>query len=508
MGMLKHLQGQYAQSNQYFERAERLSDQLYTISLSDELFDFMTGPSYSVYKGFVFESTFVHYYKALNYLKLAEINGSLEQGKLDDALVEIRRLGNRLTMLTNKTGGYHAKNSEDKSSFALFNILKRAFGERVDSQVLLYKDDAFAHYLSGMLYEMSGDYDSARIEYKKSANGYENGFAKQYELDDKTVNQAWYDTIRVMKIAGGYENQWRMLAEDKLTLEQSKALENITKESTELLVIQHTGLAPQKKELNMILTVDAYSRSLVLSPIYLGTRKERSDQFSWFQMLYADNDVIDIIQNYAAGDIGTVAVGLVTKRIPLGPLWNNAQRLGMISALENGVRIAVSYYPSVSNKFAKTELFIDGKLVSQLSSANSIARIALQEQLIVANSKIQLALTREISKAILAQKAFKQTKGDASILSQLGALSAVIFNAITASADTRNWMTLPAGMKFTRVPVSVGEHQLLLKTTLTSGKVIEQSTTIVNQAGRPKLWHTRTYSRQAHKKIPLATELH
>jgi len=240
----------------------------------------------------------------------------------------------------------------------------------------------------------------------------------------------------------------------------------------------------------------------------MGTQKDKSDQFHWFQMLYADNSVIDIIQNYAAGDLGTVAVGLVTKRIPLGPLWNNAQRLGMISALESGVRIAVSYYPSTRNKFVKTELFVDGYLVSQLKSANSIARIALQEQLRVANRKIQLALTREISKALLAQKAFKNTKKEDNIISQLGAFSAIIFNAITASADTRNWMTLPAGMNFTRVPVSVGEHVILLKTTLSSGQVIEQSETVTNEAGRPKLWHTRTYSRPVRKKIKITNELH
>jgi hypothetical protein len=81
-------------------------------------------------------------------------------------------------------------------------------------------------------------------------------------------------------------------------------------------------------------------------------------------------------------------------------------------------------------------------------------------------------------------------------LNLIFSLASVVLRSITASADTRNWLTLPSGVKFTRVPVSVGEHQIKLVTTLTSGKVIEQEQTIKVHNERPTLWHTRTFSRK------------
>ena len=147
----------------------------------------------------------------------------------------------------------------------------------------------------------------------------------------------------------------------------------------------------------------------------------------------------------------------------------------------------------------KSELYVDGKRNSELFQGNNISRIALQEQLNVANSQIQLALAREITKAIIAQKASdKISEHGGQYGAALGWLSESVLkgvNAATAGADTRNWTTLPGAIKFSRVTLPPGEHELVLKTTLANGKVIEQAQTVNTTKARPKMWQTRTFSR-------------
>mgnify|MGYP000461364401 CR=1 FL=1 len=330
-----------------------------------------------------------------------------------------------------------------------------------------------------------------RIEYQKSANAYENGFAENYKLGKKGPAQVWYDTARVMKVAGGYDAEIRKITKDHLTAKQKNSLKNVNGKSSELIVIQHLGFAPQKKELNMMLTADASTQSLVLTPVPTGTVKERQDQLNWFKMLYADNDLFSTMRNYASGDIEAIILADVTKRMPLGPLWGRAEELGLISALSTPSRVSVSYYPSMTKTFTKSELYVDGQLRSELHQGNSIARIALQEQLNVANSNIQLALAREITKAILAEKT-------AAAAGQWGAIASMglsVLNAATGGADIRNWTTLPGAIKFARVTLAPGEHEVVLKTTLSSGLVLEQTETVQTTKLRPKLWHTRTFSR-------------
>jgi uncharacterized protein len=490
-GMLAHLQGHYKKSNELFDQAEIISEELYTTSLSDLGLSTVTGTSFSTYKGLNFEKTLLGYYKILNYLKIAESKNTLSESDLDNALVEVRRLNNRLTELTTKTGGYQKKRkTDDPSMNKLLGFLSQALGERIDSEALAYKDDAFAHYLSGLLYEMSGDLDSARIEYEKSAKAYQNGFAENYKLGKQGLAQAWYDTARMMKMSGGYDEQLRQLSQKHLSIRQHRALKSVNNKTSELIVIQHLGFAPQKKELNMMLSVDKYSRALILTPIPVGTYQERQDQLNWFNMLYADNDLFNMIKNYATGDLGTVILGTVTKRIPLGPLWEQAVELDLIDALSTPSRISVSYYPSIKKKFLKSELYIDGKPQAALFPANSIARIALQEQLNVANSQIHLALAREITKAIIAEKA-------AARLGEWGAIASVglnIINAITGGADTRHWTTLPGAIKFSRVTLPPGKHELVLKTTLTNGHIVKQKQEINTTKTRPKLWQIRTFT--------------
>lgn len=487
MGMITHLKGEYNRSNQYFNEAERLAEEFYTTSLTASVGEILTGPSLSNYKGFPFENTHINYYKAMNYLATAsDANSSAEE--IDSALVEIRRLNNRLEQQRLQSGGYKSSKQQELDGdngmkAKMLDFFAQALGEQPNANKLHYKDDAFGHYLSGLFFELANDKDSARISYQRAAETYRNGYAKQYTLGKQPSQQAWYDVAKIMKLDRDY--QWRRISRKHLNNELQQKLSKLKTAPAELIIIQDLGTMPRRKQMNFRMTLDSYSQSLVLEPMPVGSFTDINEQLRWFQMLYADTGVFDIVQNYSVGNIGTVAAGAVSKRIPIGPMWGTVESLNMVKALEYGVRIAVPYYPPLKENFVKTELHINGQAKSLLMTGNAINKIALQEQIRTANREIKASLTRELVKAVAAQKVADEAGPYGGLLK--------LANFTTASTDTRNWSTLPAEIRFTRIELPEGEHQIELKTYLSNGQMISQHKTVTIRAGKPALWHTRTF---------------
>ena len=76
-GLILHYQGQYEASNLEFERAERLSDVLYTRSVSREIAALLSNDSVAAYRGEEFELALIHYYRAMNYAQLGDRQAAL-----------------------------------------------------------------------------------------------------------------------------------------------------------------------------------------------------------------------------------------------------------------------------------------------------------------------------------------------------------------------------------------------------------------------------------------------
>jgi hypothetical protein len=133
-GMLLQIEGQYAESNEAFEQAKQIGDELYTKSLTNEGFSILTNDYALDYAGENFERTLIHLFSAINYAEL---------GNQQDALVEIRQVGDYLRKLQVDTTNEN-----------------------------VYQDDAFARYLSALFYESDGELDSAFVDYKKAAEVY------------------------------------------------------------------------------------------------------------------------------------------------------------------------------------------------------------------------------------------------------------------------------------------------------------------------------------------------
>ncbi len=139
-GLVLHYAGQYEESNQLLEEAELLMEDLYTKSLSAELASLLTSDRVLAYTGKDFEGVMLNYYKALNYLFL---------GLEDDALVECRRVDEKLQLYLDSRGGDHH-----------------------------YRTDAFMEALTGVIYEGAAETNDAFISYRQA----EEGFARYGEL--------------------------------------------------------------------------------------------------------------------------------------------------------------------------------------------------------------------------------------------------------------------------------------------------------------------------------------
>lgn len=494
LGLLSHLAGEYRQSNQLLAQADALVEALYTRRLSQLATALVTNPRQSPYRGHDFEQLLIHYYKTLNYLRLAAEQPGQSVALLDSARVEVRRLNIRLDQLTNRQGDYAQRNAQQRQLTAfLLDLFRVLSAGTVDRPELVYRDDGYAHWFSGLLFEMAGEWDNARVSYERAAKVYEQGFAEQFALGSAMGEQAWFDALRMMRRGGGYEARWPVLASKKLSADKQQQLAAFDPGQAQLVIIQHLGRIPAREELNFLLTLNRPLKSLLLTPVPTGDVVQRRHQRDWFASLYSDTSSLALAKNYLTGGVIQTALGMGHRVIPLAPVWEQMTDLGILELLDQGVRVTVPYYPAYSVQAEDSELLIQGQAPQPLLAASSLARIAIQAQMEAAGRDLQLALVRELTKQKLAERtgAWAKPAGDGvglavELLAQLAAAS-------TSAADTRNWLTLPAEIRVHRVALPAGAYQISLATPWPdSAQLVSQSRSVELAPGQITLWQART----------------
>lgn len=143
VGLLQSMRGEYVKSNKALEKAFLFGED-YKINYFAEAASYLTNPSITLYRGEDHEHLMPLYYKALNFLKM---------NQLEDALVECRRLNIRLQQLSDKY-----KNPEK------------------------YQRDAFIHNLMGIIYQASGDWNNAFIAYRNALEIYDTDYIKMFNV--------------------------------------------------------------------------------------------------------------------------------------------------------------------------------------------------------------------------------------------------------------------------------------------------------------------------------------
>lgn len=197
LGLSLHNAGKFEESNKVFLKADKIAEIKDYTSLATESATLLTTDQIKDYKGEDFEKILINTYLAMNYALM---------GAHEDALVEARRVNRKLYLMVTD-------------------------GQRK------YKQNAFARYLSAILYEAEGDYGDAYIDYKKT-----------YELEPEFPGLA-LDLWRTARVEGMRDQMEKWDEEFSLKEEDHrKALQSLPRSGNgEIIVLYENGISPVKK---------------------------------------------------------------------------------------------------------------------------------------------------------------------------------------------------------------------------------------------------------------------
>jgi hypothetical protein len=227
-GMINMECGYYEKSNKSFHAADDLAEKLWTKSISKEAASFLLNDYTIPYAGEDYERALINLFSAINYAMLEEY---------DEALVECRRLDANLSMFNEK---YEEKN--------------------------VYKEDAFGRYLSGIIYESTGNVDDAFIDYYRAFETY-----RDYEsfYGTETPSILIEDLIRVSFLTGRSDEVDQLLHEYGNNKSKEDARPN---EKGKIVFIHLNGRSPVKTDNKVIVPSSrgpitiAFPRFVVTSP--------------------------------------------------------------------------------------------------------------------------------------------------------------------------------------------------------------------------------------------------
>lgn len=218
-GMLRRVNNDFTGSNQILEVAKQEIEQLYGISISENLASVTINETLRGYEGDRYEQLLLHAYKAMNYIQLGQIDGA------------------RVEMLQ-------------------ADVKMMEWGDEPE-------EDAFVRYLEGIIYESLGEYDSALISYRKAYTVYKENGGAQYPVAPTGLKK---DLLRLLAWQGlwseykSFKKEFNM--PDYKPVKQSKKY-------GELVVILNNGLAPIRSETALpIYSTEVQQNLRVAFPVY------------------------------------------------------------------------------------------------------------------------------------------------------------------------------------------------------------------------------------------------
>jgi len=155
-GLLEHYAGNYANSSNDLQNAERLIEEAYTKSISENFFSYIINDNTKEYPGEDFEDIYINVFNALNYYN---------RGNTEGALVEIRKLSmssGKLDMLSRK---YEYTDPFTGASLNEMTRRETGIGELPRKGQVNFSNSALARFLGALFYLGGGNTDAARIEF-------------------------------------------------------------------------------------------------------------------------------------------------------------------------------------------------------------------------------------------------------------------------------------------------------------------------------------------------------
>jgi hypothetical protein len=201
-GMIEHHAGLWEDSSRSLQTGERLIEEAFTKSISQEIGSYIANDNTKDYAGEDYEDLYINVFNALNYY---------HRGNLEGAMVEIRRLNEKLLYLSTQY--------EVAKQKVLSSNKDLAGNNDYVIEAKKFSNSALARYLGVLFYRAAGNRDSARIDMEKLREAYRLAPSVYYNRPPRSL-------------------------EEELEIPPGKGRLNI---------ISFTGLSPVKEEKNILL---------------------------------------------------------------------------------------------------------------------------------------------------------------------------------------------------------------------------------------------------------------
>lgn len=206
LGLVAHYANRFPESNTAFDQAGDIAEDRYTKSLSKEAGSLLTSDKLRPYPGTRYERLLSHYYRAINYVYL---------NQLDGALVECRR------------------------ATALINYFKS------EDETYDFFGAGFLAYLSGVLFEARGEWNDAYISYKQATEYYRNAAEKTGVEMPEDIG---HSLVRLARQLGFIDELERYQ-------EQYGKFSSRPENTGELILFYESGYVPAKREKNLVFPI-------------------------------------------------------------------------------------------------------------------------------------------------------------------------------------------------------------------------------------------------------------
>ena len=399
-GLVAHYANRFPESNDALSHAEDISEDRYTRSVSREALALVTTDLARPYSGTQFERLLSHYYRALNYIYL---------NQLDAALVECRRA-------TNLINAYKSENE----NYDFFGA-------------------GFLAYLSGMCFEATGEWNDAFISYRQAEGYYQKTTAK---TGVKIPEDIGHSLVRLARRLGFTEEAAHYRS-------QYGSPPPYPRGSGELILFYETGYVPAKYEETLtfpILKTDTQNEAFLednqhneeTARDFVNTLlARRGTAYSQIDLEYLLHVAMPAIASNRPQFAGiTVHVGDIEQRgVPVGDI--QAMAIETLNAQHTTILIR-----SVTRAFLKYLVYRLAKAAAEKKAEEEKKKREEEEKELTTEEKKELARARMFADTI-------------------GGIVNVV-NIATERADTRSWRTLPNQIFLVRIPLLAGVYNVKL----------------------------------------------
>ncbi len=206
LGLVAHYADLFTESNTAFDMAGDIAEDRYTKSVSKELGSLVTSDKLRPYAATQYERLLGHYYRALNYVYLNQLEG---------ALIECRRATALIA---------YFKGDDENYDF---------FGT------------GFLAYLSGICFEASSEWNDALISYRQAAEYYKNAAEKTGVEMPSDIGKALVRLTHRLGFTDEFERYQEQYGESPLPSENTG----------ELILFYESGYVPPKREENLVFPI-------------------------------------------------------------------------------------------------------------------------------------------------------------------------------------------------------------------------------------------------------------